>query len=233
MSTNNKNNNNDNGTFISRQIAVYKTDKKLIEFIDKLNPAPITTYAHLHAQADDAGEGRKVYSNIGIVLQDYSAGTGDKTIRLTVNISPDEAEYIYSKVKIGIKEFEFSLSKIFGKPDENGYATATKLTITRGILDEEKKPLRYPWCVDAMIGRGIPEKNQTGGTYCQKNSFKCDKQVKVYLVDIDFFKLMNRVSSYIRVWESQYGASLMITGRNAVEEQMNALKGAGNNEQAG
>ena len=33
-------------TYISRQISVYKTDKKLVEFIDKLKPAPAEYYAH-------------------------------------------------------------------------------------------------------------------------------------------------------------------------------------------
>jgi hypothetical protein len=28
-----------------------------------------------------------------------------------------------------------------------------------------------------------------------------------------------RVTAYICVWESQYGASLMITGKNAIDEQ--------------
>ena len=35
--------------YISRQITVYKTDKKLIEFIDKLKPAPTDFYAHIHS----------------------------------------------------------------------------------------------------------------------------------------------------------------------------------------
>ena len=74
---------NDNGyisrEFISRQISVYKTDKKLVELIDKLNPAPLELYAHIHARGDDAGDNRRVYSNIGIILQDYSAGTGQNT----------------------------------------------------------------------------------------------------------------------------------------------------------
>ena len=37
--------------YISRQITVYKTDKKLIEFIDKLKPAP-GSYTHLGRQCN-------------------------------------------------------------------------------------------------------------------------------------------------------------------------------------
>ncbi|MCL2776113.1 MAG: hypothetical protein FWD71_22640 [Oscillospiraceae bacterium] len=206
-------------TYVSRQIAVYKTDKKLIEFNDKLNAAPITTYAHIHAQADDGEDGRKIYSNIGIVLQDYSNGTGDKTVRVTANISPDEAEYIFSKVHSGIEKFEFASDKIFGQPDENGYSKVTKLKIIRSTVGSDGKPRNYPWYVECENGKGIAEKNKTGGTYCKSQSFISENKVFINLNDLDFFKLMNRVSSYIRIWESQYGASLMITGRNAIEEQ--------------
>ena len=213
-----KNNNNDN-TYISRQIAVYKTDKKLLEFNDKLNAAPVNTYAHIHAQADEGGDGRRIYSNIGVVLQDYSDGTGDGTVRVTANISPDEAQYIYSRVYSGIEKFEFSNSKIFGQPDDWGFSRMTKLKIVRLSIGSDGKPRVYPWYVECENGKGIPQKNKNGGTFCQKDSFAGESKIYINLSDLDFFRLMNRVSSYINLWESRYGASLMITGRNAYDEQ--------------
>ena len=85
--------------YISRQITVYKTDKKLIEFIDKLKPAPTDFYAHIHSFGDKDEEGVKQTSCIGIVLQDYSKGTGKQTVRVMANISPDEAEYILTQLQ--------------------------------------------------------------------------------------------------------------------------------------
>ena len=79
-----------------------------------LKDTPEKSYAHIHAQADEAPDGRKIYSNIGIVLQDYSAGTGDSTVRVTANISPDEAQYIHSRAQACVEKFEFAASKIFG-----------------------------------------------------------------------------------------------------------------------
>ena len=164
--------------YISRQISVYKTDKKLIEFNDKLNSAPPAVYAHLHAQADTPSEtqlgsdnGRKIYSNIGIVLQDYSNGKGDKTVRVTANISPDEAQFIYSRVYVNVQNFEFNLDKIFGTPDAGGYSTVTKLRIVRAPFDKDNNPRNYPWCVDIENGKGKPAKGKNGGTYCQSGSF--------------------------------------------------------------
>lgn len=216
--------NNNGGITVSRQIAVYKTDKKLVEFIDKLNPAPITNYAHIHAQADDSGDGKKVYSLIQIVLQDYSNGTGDKTVRVTANISPGEARFIYSRADACVEKFEFSSDKIFGEKDDGGYSKVTKLTIRRATVGSDGKPRNYPWYLECENGRGIAEKNQNGGSYCKKGSFISDKKVFANLTDLDFFVRINDVVNYIRVWESQYGASVMISGKTEYDRQLLELK---------
>ena len=152
----------DNGVYVSRQIAVYKTDKKLLELNDNLNPAPITAYAHLHAQADRISEdrnymsetqyenGRRIYSTIRLVLQDYSNGTGDNTVRVMSNISPDETQYIYSRVFSGAEKFEFISEKIYGQKDENGYSTMTKLKIIRSTVGSDGKPRNYPWYIECV-----------------------------------------------------------------------------------
>mgnify|MGYP001522933127 CR=1 FL=1 len=65
---------------IQNQIAIYMTNKKLCEFTDKLKPAPVEYYAHMHAQGEEQSDGFRAYSCIGVVLQDYSNGKGDKTV---------------------------------------------------------------------------------------------------------------------------------------------------------
>ena len=57
---------------IQNQIAIYMTNKKLCEFTDKLKPAPVEYYAHMHAQGEELPDGFRAYSCIGVVLQDYS-----------------------------------------------------------------------------------------------------------------------------------------------------------------
>lgn len=203
--------------YISYQIAVYKTNKKLVEFNDKLNHAPVEAYAHIHAQADETANGKRIYSNIGIVLQDYSNGTGSKTIRVTANISPDEAQYIYSRVQSCTETFDFNAEKIFGKPDEKGYAVMTKLKISRVPIDKDGQPRNYPWIIMVENGRGIAARGSTGGTYCQSNSYKCDKKAFINLNDLDFFKLMNRVSHFIDVWEIIYGSAVMKKAKAILE----------------
>ena len=45
---------------IQNQIAIYMTNKKLCEFTDKLKPAPIEYYAHMHAQGEEQAVARVV-----------------------------------------------------------------------------------------------------------------------------------------------------------------------------
>lgn len=56
---------------VQTQISLYMTNKKLCEFNDKLKPAPVEYYAHVHAQGEKARDGSRQRSCIGLVLQDY------------------------------------------------------------------------------------------------------------------------------------------------------------------
>lgn len=208
---------NDNG-YISRQISVYKTDKKLVELIDKLNLAPQNLYAHIHAHGDDAGDNRRVYSNIGIILQDYSAGTGQNTKRANANLLPSEVAYIFNQVRLGVVQFEFRSDKIFGAPDTSGRAQVTKLTIKRANVGSDGKLRKYPWYIEIENGTGIPQKTQIGGTYCHANSFQSGTKIYANLSDLDFFKLFCDADKYITAWELAHAPGQIRSARKKIEE---------------
>ena len=94
---------NTNEDYISNQIAVYKNSKTLLEFQDKLKVAPITSYAHIHAGGEKGADGKRVHSLIGILMKDYSKGTGDKAVTVCANISPQEAKFILSRLSAGFQ----------------------------------------------------------------------------------------------------------------------------------
>lgn len=120
---------------IQNQIAIYMTNKKLCEFTDKLKPAPIEYYAHMHAQGEEQADGIRAYSCIGVVLQDYSNGTGDKTVRVTANLSPGffpsfSAEWIeYSPEKHRLQAI------VYGDGNADDY---TQLIEFKNISDQDK-----------------------------------------------------------------------------------------------
>lgn len=100
-----------NEEYISTQIAVYKNSKTLLEFHDKLKVASMYSYAHIHADGEDNGDGRRKHSLIGILMKDYSGGTGDKAVTVKANISPEEAKFILSRITTGFPNIPSSRKK--------------------------------------------------------------------------------------------------------------------------
>lgn len=186
---------------IQQQIAIYKTSTKLCEFNDKLKPSPVEFYAHIHAQGEKLENGTRPRSCIGLVLQDYSNGTGDKMIRVTANLAPEFFAFALCKVQTGVEMFDFTEEKIFGDPDQNGMSMVTKVSIKRVSVRQDGTPSNYPWCIVVENGLGAKEQAQTGGVYMKKGSYRKLAGVFVNLNDYDFFKLILQTSRYINAWE--------------------------------
>ena len=204
---------------IQPQIAIYMTNKKLCEFNDKLKAAPIEYYGHLHAQGEKVEGERSQRSCIGIVLQDYSNGTGNKTVRVSANLSPEFFAYALSRVSLGVELFDFYEEKIFGDPDKEGKSMVTKVSIKRASVGQDGKPRNYPWCVIVENGRAIKEGTQTGGVHMKKGSYQKERAVFVNINDYDFFRLMQQTTRYINVWELTNGPKKIREAMQIMEQQ--------------
>lgn len=211
-----------NDNYIYTRIAVYKNSKTLVEFQDKLKVASIENYAHLHANGEATEENRKRTSLVGILMKDYSAGTGEMAVTVQANISPDEAKYLLSRLNAGFPAFDFKQDKIFGEPDNTGYSQVTKFHLQRAATDKNGKPRNCPWYIEIENGIGIPQKNSNGGTYMKPNSFISKKKVYANLTDLDLFKLLNRVSAYIDAWEYAVAPALIKQAKKAIQENQAA-----------
>ena len=212
---------NPSGQFrITGQIAVHKTDKKLLEFIDNLNPAPLEDYAAIHAGATRPYEkdGQRVYSVIRIVAQDYSR-KGEPSVRAKVNIAPEDALFFADAARAGAKDIKFEAVKIFGSPDNNGLCPMTKLWITRSDTTTDGEILKHPWKVSIENGRGRKAHGKNGGAYCQSGSYVVEKKVLLNFTDYEFYKLLCAVERYIRIWEIVHGAKLVKDGRSMRDMQ--------------
>ena len=217
---------NTNEDYISNQIAVYKNSKTLLEFQDKLKVAPIASYAHIHAGGETGPDGRRVHSLIGILMKDYSKGTGDRAVTVCANISPKEAKFILSRLTAGFQEYTFQQDKIFGDKDEQGYAKVSKVRIIRATKDGKGAVRKIPWYVEVENGKGIPQKNANGGTYMKANSFVSTGKVYANLSDLDLFDLLSSVSSYIDCWEHAIAPALITKAKNAVAARQSARNAA-------
>lgn len=204
---------------IQPQIAIYMTNKKLCEFNDKLKAAPVEYYGHLHAQSEKVEGERSQRSCIGIVLQDYSNGTGNNTVRVSANLSPEFFAYALSRVSLGVELFDFYEEKIFGDPDKEGKSMVTKVSIKRASVGQDGKPRNYPWCVIVENGRAIKEGTQTGGVHMKKGSYQKERSVFVNINDYDFFRLMQQTTRYINAWELTNGPKKIREAMQIMEQQ--------------
>ena len=204
---------------IQPQVAIYMTNKKLCEFNDKLKAAPVEYYGHLHAQGEKVEGERSQRSCIGIVLQDYSNGTGNKTVRVSANLAPEFFAYALSRVSLGVELFEFYEEKIFGEPDKEGKSMVTKVSIKRASVGPDGKKRNYPWCVIVENGRAIKEGTQTGGVHMKKGSYQKERQVFVNINDYDFFRLMQQTTRYINAWELTNGPKKIREAMQIMEQQ--------------
>ena len=204
---------------IQPQIAIYMTNKKLCEFNDKLKAAPVEYYGHLHAQGEKVEGERSQRSCIGIVLQDYSNGTGNKTVRVSANLAPEFFAYALSRVSLGVELFEFNEEKIFGDPDKEGKSMVTKVSIKRASVGPDGKKRNYPWCVIVENGRAVKEGTQTGGVHMKKGSYQKERQVFVNINDYDFFRLMQQTTRYINAWELTNGPKKIREAMQIMEQQ--------------
>lgn len=207
---------------IQKQISIYMTNKKLCEFNDKLKLAPVEYYGHLHAQGEKMSDGSRQRSCIGMVLQDYSNGTGDKTVRVSANLSPEFFAYALSRVSIGVDKFEYAEDKIFGNPDEKGLSMVTKVSIKRASVGADGKPRNYPWCIQVENGRAVKETTSLGGVHIKKGSYQKGRSVFVNINDYDFFRLMQQTSRYIEVWELTNGPKRIREAQQIIAAQQSA-----------
>ncbi len=208
-----------NEEYISNQIAVYKNSKTLVEFQDKLKVASMECYAHIHADGEATESGSKKHSLIGILMKDYSKGTGNKAVTVTANISPEEAKFILSRITAGFQEYSFQQDKIFGEKDASGYSRVSKVRFIRATTDTNGNARKLPWYLEVENGKGIPLKNDTGGTYMKPKSFVSEGRVYANLSDLDLFKLLSRVSSYIDGWEKAIAPSLIVQAKNTLAKR--------------
>lgn len=206
--------------FVSRQISVYQTDKKLVELLDKLKLASVENYAHLHACGERDANGFKQISCIGIKMLDYSNGTGQKTVTVEANLTPDTLIYLFEQIRANTPGFSFTEEKIFGIPDQNGTMMVTKLR----IVHSDPNIRKLPWGIEVCNGRGVGVKNAKGGTHMKGGSYQEHGKVFVCLSDADMYRLFSRAARFITSWEIAACPALVKRGHSAIQQHIAAAQ---------
>lgn len=210
----------------TNEICKQMTAKKLICFSDKLRLAPIERYAQIHARGEMV-DGKKAHSLIGVSIFDYSSGKGDATKITRFNLAPEEIQFILTRLEAGFQEYEWSFQKIYGDPDpaKGNTCQAENFRISRHVNDGRGQMLSSPWQIAISNGRGIKLSNKNGGFYMQSGSYREERSGSINLTDMDLYKLLKRVDSYIRVWENSAETySLITSGKKAYNQMLAASR---------
>lgn len=210
-----------NQTYITGQIAKYATDRKLMELTDKLIVASPENYGHLFG--DEKG---KPKSCIGLTMLDYSAGKGDKTVTVNVNLSDAQLNRWFEAVKLRVPTFEMRQEKILSFSAEGGRAPVTKLTVMRSPVARDGSPARYPWYVCAENGTGAVQKNANGGTSIAPQSYVKESAVFVNLNDEDMFAFLLASQYFIECWLNAFGTVVVRKGAELKQQQRQKAKDA-------
>ena len=84
------------------------------------------------------------------------------------------------------------------------------------------QPMKSPWKIQIVNGKGIKAQNKNGGSYMQPRSFQSEKTTAIQLTDMDLFTLLKRTDSYISNWETVIAASLINNGKRMLADQQNS-----------
>lgn len=202
--------------YINREIAVVRTQKKLIAFSDKLTVCSINHYAKIHAESK---EGVHPFpSRIGILIQDYSKGTGDNNVILEANLSPGSVAYIKNQLveKLSMRniDYEWKQQRIHDmKKDRSGLAPVQTLTIKRQCMTKNGEAQRNPWIISIENGLARSEKTSTGGTKIDGKSYKKTSYAFIMLSEEDMYKLFWKVDRYIQLWELSFAIPVIKEGK--------------------
>ena len=208
----------------TNQIVKIQTNTKLIGFYDKLQETFSYRYAQIHAKGEKDSNGFKHNSLIGIYIFDYSKGTGENNVITQFNLAPEQIQFLLTRITCGIRDYEWSASKIFGEPDGNGMSIAQSIQIYRHELKQDGTISKNPWCIAISNGKGIKVQNQMGGSYMKGGSYVQEKYAFITLSDMDMYLLLKRVDSYIKAWEQAVTSLTLLRNKEEYEKYAAGLK---------
>lgn len=177
-----------------RQILVDRRNKTSICFLNHLETAPIANWAQIHANGEFK-KGRKRYSRIKVLGQDYSKGTGGLSVFCSYNLEPGDVKNLRNIVDQRYAQFKVDFYKV---PD----TTANKPTAFKKMSITRNPKLNNPWCIEITNGMA---KNKVPVSDTVKT-------VKQFFSENLFYNMIATVDTFLSIWENIYGSILIEKG---------------------
>lgn len=199
-------NQNGLGFDFGRQIIIDRRRKTSICFLNHLEPASLANWSQMHATGENK-KGRKRYSRIKVLGQDYSNGTGNKSVYCSYNLDPADIKNLRNIVDMRYNQFKTDFYKVMN--NGNSITPFKRLTITRN------PEMNNPWCIEIVNGMAQNKKPIPDTV----------KTVKQYFDENTFYKMIATVDTFVTLWEYAFVTKLIEKGtRKAfplIEESIN------------
>lgn len=128
---------------------------KILDIRDKLSLASFENYAAILGQG--GGKGSYV-ACFALFLCDYSKGTGDSSVTVSCNISPDLAEILCATAKsciVNPMPNGGSMESSAAQAKANALLYSARSLLKKGTLSEDKKQITVPYGDLVNLGRDI------------------------------------------------------------------------------
>jgi len=117
-------------------------------------------------------------------------------------------------------DFNYSQDRVHAqKKNSQGYAPLQRLNIFHTTYRKDGQIGKYPWTVKITNAVAKVKVQGNGATVYDASTMKDVKEVFIQVSDADMFRMMSRVTSFIRVWEIAMGAELIRAGEAAREKE--------------
>lgn len=205
------------------QMALYITNKGVLELNNKLRLCKIGEGSHLHSKP---GNGN-YESLVEIAMVDYSK---KESVFVKANVKVATIFEWYEEAKM--KRANYTppeVQKIFGSPDKEGLCQVTKVKIQRqaSYVSHGKTVVKnYPWTISVVNGKAKKKENENGSGAIDGSTYAKEKEksVSINVNDSDFFAFMYDAVSYIKAWEAYHAPAFVEATQKFIEERKNAYK---------
>lgn len=191
---------------MSRKIWKINGNKKVIDFNSKLIMAKPEDYANVHGSG---GKGHAPNSTIGVVLCDYTKGTGDKSVTVQFNMDVEDItllSYAYMGIAAGSPYRSPLLPYIREKnnpyaQDKDGFVPVSRIEIQYQPTRSDGSVSNYPWYIAISNYEAPLSKKESGATTHVGSQARNKKTAFINVSLADFGHALIAAERYIRLWE--------------------------------
>lgn len=201
----------DNNLLIFQEIRA--ADKKLLKTADmnfNLLNNVLSVFGRIEQAEKEPGL-KAIASGLGKLLGKTKAkvmeDAGDP-VRPPCMVMASHADFVHAQDRVHAQ-----------KKNAEGYAPVQRLNIFHTTYRKDGQMGNYPWTVKITNAMARVRVQPTGATTYDASSMKDVREVFIQVSDADMFRMMSRVTSFIRVWEIAMGTELVRAGEAAREEE--------------